>query len=110
MHNNTLYEWILLTSFTIAAREKSFQNIKSHIATLVRTGDIVLDLCCGSGPMSLWLEGSGAKVTGIDFAPYMIELAREEAARRNSSVKFVEADIFDYELEEKRYDMSSTLF
>lgn len=107
MHNNRLYEWILPTTFTIAARAKSFQNIKPYLSSLVRTDDKVLDLCCGSGPMSFWLEESGAKVTGIDFASYMIELAREEAARRNSTVEFIEADIFKHELEQEYYDLIS---
>lgn len=105
MHNNTVYEWILPTTFIIAARVKSLQNIKPYLSSLVRTGDKVLDLCCGSGTASFWFEKLGAKATGIDFAPYMIELAKEEAARRNSTVEFVEADIFKHELEQERYDL-----
>lgn len=59
--------------------------------------------------MSFWLEDRGAKVTGIDFAPYMISLAREEASRRNSSVAFVEADILEHDLGQQGYDLVTCL-
>lgn len=32
---------------------------------------------------------SGCATAAIDFAPYMIALAREEASRRNSMVEFI---------------------
>lgn len=107
MHNNTVYEWILPTTFTVAARAASLQKIKPYLSSILRDGDEILDLCCGSGYASFWLEESGAKVTGVDFAHYMIALAREEAARRNSRVEFVQADIFTLKLEQEHYDLIS---
>src|SRR5512134_296077 len=98
MDNNTVYEWILQSTFTVSARDKSLQSAKPYLSTLVRPGDEILDLCCGSGFVSFWFEEQGAKVTGIDFAPYMIALAREEAVHRKSSVRFIEADIFVQDL------------
>lgn len=107
MDNNTVYEWILQSTFTVSAREKSLQRAKPHLSTLVHPGDEVLDLCCGSGFVSFWFEGQGAKVTGIDFAPYMIALAKEEASRRNSAVEFIEADISTHNLGQQRYGLIS---
>jgi len=107
MDNNTVYKWILPTAFTIIAREQSFAAIKPYLSSFVRTGDNILDLCCGSGYASFWFEKLGARVTGIDIAPYMIELAREEATQRDSTVVFVEADIFQYELDQERYELIS---
>ena len=42
---------------------------------------------------------------GLDFAPYMIALAKEEAQRRNSSVNFVEADIFKRDFGRECFDL-----
>lgn len=105
MDNNTVYEWILPTTFAVSAREKSLQPIRPHLQALVRSGDQVLDLCCGTGPVSFWLEQWGATVTGIDYAPYMISAAKEKAAGRNSTVTFFEADIFSYDLGQARYNL-----
>lgn len=55
--------------------------------------------------LTQWLEGLGAKVTGTDFAPYMISLAKEEAKQRISSVQFIEADIFAYDFDVDHFDL-----
>lgn len=107
MDNNTVYEWILKTTFTVSAREKSLQSAKPHLSTLVQPGNAILDLCCGSGFMSFWFEKQGAQVTGIDFAPYMIALAKDATVRRKSSVQFIEADIFVQDLGQECYDLVS---
>ena len=109
MNNNTVYEWIWRTTFTVPARMKSLPRIEPHLATLVRPGDEILDLCCGSGFVSFWFEAQGAKVTGMDFAPYMIALAKEEANRRRSTVEFIEADIFARDFGQERFDLISCI-
>jgi SAM-dependent methyltransferase len=54
-------------------------------ALLALAGDLkglsVLDAGCGEGRSSRHLANRGALVTGIDFSPRMIELARDEEAR-----------------------------
>jgi len=105
MNNNTVYEWILHSAFTIAVREKSLESAKPHLSFLVHPSDEVLDLCCGTGFVSFWLEGLGAKVTGVDFAPYMISLAEHEAILRDSTVMFIEADIFADDFGRDRFDL-----
>ena len=107
MDNNTSYEWILQTTFTVSARAKSFQRMKPYLSAPVCPDDIALDLCCGSGPVSFWLEEQGVNVTGMDFTPYMIALAKEEAARRNSTVEFIEADIFTEDFGLERFNLIS---
>ena len=107
MDNNTVYEGILHSTFTVSARDKSLQSAKPYLSTLVRPGDEILDLCCGSGFVSFWFEEQGAKVTGIDFAPYMIALAREEASYRKSAVQFIQADIFTQDLGRERFNLIS---
>lgn len=107
MDNNTVYEWILHSTFTVREREKSLESAKPYLSSLVHQGDEVLDLCCGTGFVSFWLEGLGAKVIGMDFAPYMISLAEQEAILRDSKVTFIEADIFADAFGRDRFDLIS---
>lgn len=105
MNNNTVYEWLLQSTFTVSAREESLQSAKPYISALIRPGDEVLDICCGTGFVSFWLESQGANVTGMDFAPYMLTLARQDAQQRNSTIKFIEADIFKQDFGQEQYSL-----
>ena len=100
----TLYKWIL-DELTVSARARSVQKIAPYLSSLIHPGNEVLDLCSGTGPTSFWFEEQGVKVTGIDFAPYMIAAAREEAFRRGSSAEFLEADITRHDFGTGRYDL-----
>jgi SAM-dependent methyltransferase len=48
----------------------------------------VLDLCCGHGNVTAGLVGQGASVTGLDFSPAMLEIARSAVPEAD----FVEGD------------------
>lgn len=62
MNNNTVYEWVLHSTFTVSARAKSLQRLEPYLSAMGNAVDEVLDLCCGSGFVSFWFEGQGAKV------------------------------------------------
>lgn len=51
-----------------------------------------LDIGCGTGFLSLELCARGHRVTGVDFAPAMLELARAKAAACTAAIRFEEAD------------------
>lgn len=104
LENNTVYEWILQI-FSVSGRAENMLIMAKHLSPLVCPGDQALDLCCGAGPASFWLEEQGAKVTGVDFAPYMITLAKDEAARRRSTIEFIEADIFKHDFGLEQYNL-----
>ncbi|MEA3165693.1 MAG: hypothetical protein QOJ26_559 [Thermoplasmata archaeon] len=55
-----------------AARLVSFAGVKS--------GDKVLDVGCGTGVASITARALGAKVTGLDLTPALLERAHENAA------------------------------
>ena len=68
MNNDTVYEWILHSTFTVAEREKSLECAKSHLSSILRKADEILDRCCETGFVSFLLEEQEAKVIGMDFA------------------------------------------
>jgi SAM-dependent methyltransferase len=55
---------------------------------------LVVDLCCGSGPLSRRLSDAGYDVLGVDISGAMIDMARE----RVPDGRFVEGSILSVEL------------
>ncbi|KPL08025.1 hypothetical protein AMJ86_02235 [bacterium SM23_57] len=82
------------------------EQIRPHLRSILKPGDCVLDLCCGAGPIAFFLEEQGAYVTGIDQAPYLIALARQEAIKRGSRVNFIQADVLTHPLGKDQYDLA----
>jgi len=71
-------------------------------------GDRALDLCCGTGELSLALAASapGLSVVGLDFSPEMLSLARRkaEAAGESGRFEFVEGDATRLPFPEASFD------
>jgi SAM-dependent methyltransferase len=55
----------------------------------------VLDVPCGGGRHALELATRGHQVTGVDFAPEFLAVARAGAAERNLSVTWEQCDMRD---------------
>ena len=55
-------------------------QIKDRIAAMVRPGDRVLDVGCGTGTLALRCLERGALVTGLDSAKHMVEQSGRRAA------------------------------
>ncbi len=67
----------------------------SRFAALLPDGAEVLDLGCGSGePVARLLLDAGFRVTGADFSPSMLRIARATFPR----AEWIEADIRDLDL------------
>jgi len=54
---------------------------------------IALDLGCGSGTSSLALAKAGWRVTGIDFAPRAIRIAKQKARLAGLTLDFLVGDV-----------------
>jgi 2-polyprenyl-3-methyl-5-hydroxy-6-metoxy-1,4-benzoquinol methylase len=76
-------------------------------AWLPTTAD-VLDLGCGTGSVSVLLAEQGHRVTGVDFAPAMVEQARAKAVRHGVDVTFRVGDAADPGGEPASYDVVLT--
>ncbi|WP_290886451.1 methyltransferase domain-containing protein [Hoeflea sp.] len=59
-----------------------------------------LDLCCGQGNVAAGLLKAGAKVTGLDFSPAMLEMARAAVPE----ALFVEGDAMALCFEDQSFD------
>jgi SAM-dependent methyltransferase len=98
------FDWFA-NQFTYRRREEFTEKIYPRMKAYLKPGDRVVDLCCGAGPITIFLEEQGAQVTGIDLAPGLIALARQEAIERGAKVDFVQANVLTYPLGEGIYDV-----
>lgn len=52
-----------------------------------------LDLGCGLGNYAIYLAGKGFEVTGIDFSPTAIKIAKENAKKKSVKCNFLAEDV-----------------
>lgn len=69
----------------------------------------ILDLGCGTGNHALILAKRGYKVTGIDRAVNMLEIASGKAEAADTCVEFIEGDITNILLD-KKFDAVVSMF
>jgi demethylmenaquinone methyltransferase / 2-methoxy-6-polyprenyl-1,4-benzoquinol methylase len=78
---------------------------------LERPGTRVIDVCCGTGDLSLALSGrSGATVFGSDFCHPMLVSARNKAEKRNAPVRLFESDAMRLPLRDQSMDLLTVAF
>ena len=61
-----------------------------------KAGEIVTDIGCGGGALSLAVAGKGATATGVDVSEPLIEVARRRAAVSAPGTRFVVADASEW--------------
>jgi len=64
--------------------------VVGHLAP--RRGEVVLDLGCGTGNAAMIAAGQGARVTGVDPSPRLLEIARATAAAAGLDAGFIRGD------------------
>jgi demethylmenaquinone methyltransferase/2-methoxy-6-polyprenyl-1,4-benzoquinol methylase len=62
---------------------------RATVAAVCRSGDRVLDACCGTGDLAIAALDAGCEVTGIDFSERMLE----RAARKSRDVEWIRGDL-----------------
>ena len=61
----------------------------------------ILDLGCGTGRFSIELAKRGYKITGLDIADEMLEVAIANARKANVNIRFIKGDIRSFRLGNK---------
>src|ERR1044072_6403319 len=87
MFDRVASRYDLLNSLMSAGLHHRWRERAADRAAL-QPGAAALDVCCGTGDLTLELAGRiapGAHVVGCDFSEPMLDLAREKAARRGVS-------------------------
>ncbi len=82
----------------------------------VRTGDRVLDVACGTGDLTeAFSRTNASSVTGLDFTPAMLEIARRKQARNLRTeqavkVQYMQGDAMALPFENAAFDVVSIAF
>jgi len=96
---------------TLGRLEKVYDKLTSHI----RQGQLVLDIGCGTGALTLRAAEKGAKIKAIDVKPEMLQIAQKRAEEKGLQhlIEFAEMGVAELSQErDKSYDaiMSGLLF
>lgn len=73
-------------------------------------GNEVLDVACGTGVVALTAARLGARVTGVDLTPALIEHARQNAAIMNLQVEWHEGNVEALPFDDARFDVVVSQF
>jgi len=70
----------------------------------------LLDVACGAGNATVPAAREGARVTGLDFSPDLLAIARERAADAMVEVDWVEGDAQEMPFEDASFDRVISTF
>ncbi|MBA2615890.1 MAG: methyltransferase domain-containing protein [Actinobacteria bacterium] len=72
------------------------------------SGERWLDLACGTGAAAERAAAAGARVTGLDLAPGLIETAKERAAELGLEIEYLVGDAEQLALDDASFDKVSS--
>lgn len=87
-----------------AGLDRRWRRLAAEAA--VRSGDRVLDACCGTGDLALAAERAGGRVVGLDFSERMLERAR----RKSDAVEWVRGDLLELPFPDGSFDATTVGF
>jgi demethylmenaquinone methyltransferase / 2-methoxy-6-polyprenyl-1,4-benzoquinol methylase len=88
----------LMNRLMTAGLDRGWRRAASR--RVVRPGDRVLDLCCGTGDLALAGLEAGGDVTAVDFSAPMLERARP----KSSEIVWLEADALHLPMADGSFD------
>jgi SAM-dependent methyltransferase len=93
---------------TAAELEPAAQEVVARAAIV--PGERVLDVACGTGNAALIAAAAGARVTGLDSAARLVEVARRRAAAAGTDAEFVVGDALELPFESGTFDAVVSVF
>jgi SAM-dependent methyltransferase len=94
--------WVHFAPFEAITTPCAAQLVKR---ARVRSGQRVLDVACGTGVVSVTAARLGARVTGLDLTPELLERARENARIAAVEVDWHEGDAEKLPFEDAAFDV-----
>jgi SAM-dependent methyltransferase len=90
----------------------SIMEVAEHLVAAAdpAPGSDLLDVACGSGNVALVAARRYCAVTGLDFAPNLLETAAARAAAEGSEIAWVEGDAQDLPLGDGAFDTVTSVF
>ncbi len=87
--------WDRMQEWHLPAREARFDCLVRLVQTTQPDPDVILDLGCGTGSVTLRLAEAfpRARIYGLDFDVTLLVLARARCAAVRNRISFVEADL-----------------
>lgn len=76
----------------------------------IQAGQTVLDVACGTGVVAVTAAERGAKVTGLDLTPALLERARYNAQLAGRSIEFIEGDAEKLPFKDGEFDVVVSQF
>jgi ubiquinone/menaquinone biosynthesis C-methylase UbiE len=71
----------------------------------VKAGQKLLDVCCGTGVVSVTAARLGARVTGLDLTPELLGHAKENARIANLDIEWHEGDVENLPFADASFDV-----
>lgn len=71
---------------------------KVFISHMNKKPELVLDLGCGTGRMTVELANRGYDMTGVDYSPEMLDKARNRAEKYGKDILWICQDMCEFEL------------
>jgi ubiquinone/menaquinone biosynthesis C-methylase UbiE len=72
--------------------------------------DVVLDVACGSGNATIPAAKVGAKVTGIDLTPSLLEAGKAAAKEAGVEIEWIEGDAQKLPFDDASFDVVTSVF
>lgn len=76
----------------------------------VAAGSRVLDVACGTGVVAITAARRGAKVTGLDLTPELLEHARENGRIAELEIEWRQGDVEELPFEDRSFDVVLSQF
>ena len=104
-----MQDWSVGRYETTAARLLPAAHAVVDCAALT-PGERVVDIGCGTGSAALLAAARGCRVTGIDPAVRLLEVARQQAEERDLDVRFLAGDAAALPVEDASADVLLSAF
>ncbi len=85
----------------------AFLKSKAH---LLKPGQKALSIADGEGRNGVFIAEQGPAVTAFDFSPNALAKARALAKERGVTVRFEQADLYDYHWPTEAFDVVAAIF